>query len=68
MGWRPLARQLVIRRFKWPDVAQPQAFKRPRDTGRWSRLRSRVCGTDDSGLETSDNPQTTPKRDDFRLR
>ena len=44
-----------------------------RNLGAWVgslalRLRPRVCGTDGSGRVTRDNPQTTPERDDFRLR
>ena len=53
-------------RMRWLDTGL--LARRPGDTDRWSRLRPRVCGTDGSGLETRDNPQTTPKRDDFRRR
>jgi hypothetical protein len=38
---------------------------RPGTSGRWIRLRPRVRGTDGSGLETGDNPQQAPKKDDF---
>ena len=63
----PLARQPVARRCKRPDAAQPRQFRRPGEQGRWDRLRPRVRGTDGGGLETRDNPQQAPKKDDFRL-
>jgi len=58
----------VARRFKRPDAAQLRQFKRPGTSGRWSRLRLRVRGTDGSSLATRDNPQQAPKKNDFRRR
>jgi hypothetical protein len=36
--------------------------------GRWSQLRPRVCGADESGLMTRDNPRAAPEKDHFPLR
>jgi len=38
---------------------------RPGDQGRWIRLRPSVRGTDRSGIQSRDNPQQAPKKDEI---